>query len=73
MKSHRRIEITAFSHRLTLIGGDSSDQCVDRFGGEVLISNAETSELIDANSIEGKRVITDAINLLQNSIDASSE
>ncbi len=66
MKKYRRIEITAFRRRVSIISGElSADNQSDRTDTEVLLSNADSSETIETESEEGQRILTEAIRLLE--------
>lgn len=59
MKKYRRIEITAFRRRITLITGESK-----MINKEIQINDADSSETIDTESEEGRRILTEAVRLL---------
>lgn len=64
MKTYRRIEITAFRRRVTIIsGGDPGKKSSS--GAEVCISDGETMEAIEPESAEGRRILLEAIRLLE--------
>ena len=61
MKKYRRIEITAFRRRVTIVSGTSSaDTAV-----EVWLNDADSSETIEFESAEGQRILTEAVRLLE--------
>ncbi len=64
MKTYRRLEITAFRRRVTVIAGDVSiaeDQSLE----DVRISNTDTQTTIEPESAEGQRILLDAVRLLE--------
>jgi hypothetical protein len=63
MKKYRRIEITAFRRRVTIVSGKpTTDTQTDE---EVCINDADSSEMIEAESAEGQRFLTEAVRLLE--------
>lgn len=63
MKKYRRIEITAFRRRVTIVSGEltSDMQTAD----EVCINDPESSEAIATESTEGQQILTEALRLLE--------
>ena len=64
MKKYRRLEITAFRRRVTIVSGDASANKTES-SEEVCINDAETNEAIEPESAEGQRVLLEAVHLLQ--------
>ena len=64
MKKYRRIEITAFRRRVTIVSGVSktADAQPDE---DVCINAADSSETIEFESAEGQRILTQAVRLLE--------
>ena len=63
MKTYRRIEITAFRRRVTIVSGEpTADAQPDE---DVCINNADSSETIEFESAEGQRILTEAVRLLE--------
>lgn len=63
MKKYRRIEITTFRRRITLITGES--KTMDK---EICINNPDSSETIDSESAEGQRILNEAVRLLNDNL-----
>ena len=64
MKIYRRLEITAFRRRVTIVSGGSAANKTET-GEEVSISHADTQETIDPDSAEGQRILLEAVRLLE--------
>ncbi len=62
MKKHRRIEITAFRRRVTIVSGTSPADTAD---AEVWLNDADSSETIEPDSAEGQRILMEAVRLLE--------
>ncbi|MFL6468121.1 MAG: hypothetical protein ACJ72Z_09220 [Pyrinomonadaceae bacterium] len=72
MKRYRRIEITAFQRRVQIITGDSpiSRSYAEVRGAEgserdIRINDTSNNEMIELSSAEGRRILTEAVTLLQ--------
>lgn len=63
MKKYRRIEITAFRRRVTLVSGESTAD-VQAYQ-DVRLNDADTQEAIETKSAEGQRILTEAVRLLE--------
>jgi len=66
MKVYRRIEITAFRRRVTISSGPPS-------GGptaKIELRDDLSDEMIDPQSVEGRRVLTEAVSILQEQLTA---
>ncbi len=59
MKTYRRIEITAFRRRITIVSGKSKTADED-----VCINDADSPEAIKLESAEGRRILIEAVRLL---------
>jgi len=70
MKKYRRIEITAFRRRVTIISGvaDSSPPTE----GEVVINDADAQETIEPESAEGRRLLLEAVRLLEEKLSVET-
>jgi len=67
MKRYRRIEITAFRRRVTIVSGEpSADRQTDE---EVCINNADSQKTITPESVEGQEILIEAVRLLEEKID----
>ena len=62
MKKYRRIEITAFRRRVTIVSGKPP---ADNADAEVWLNNADSSETIEPDSAEGQRILIEALHLLE--------
>ena len=62
MKKYRRIEITAFRRRVTIVSGTSPADTAD---AEVWLNDADSSETIEPDSAEGQRILIEAVRLLE--------
>ncbi len=66
MKTYRRIEITAFRRRVTIVSGSpTADTQTD---DDVCINDADSSETIETESEEGQRLLSEAVRLLEERI-----
>lgn len=64
MKTYRRIEITAFRRRVTIVSGKTAA------GGsptnqDVYINDADSSETFETESAEGQQILLEAVRLLK--------
>ncbi len=62
MKKYRRIEITAFRRRVTIVSGNLP---ADNAAAEVLLNDADSSETIEMDSAEGQHILIEAQRLLE--------
>lgn len=66
MKKYRRIEITAFRRRITIISGKPmADNAAAQPDEGVWLNDADTQEAIEADSAEGQRILLEAMRLLE--------
>ncbi|MCY7345140.1 MAG: hypothetical protein LH614_02885 [Pyrinomonadaceae bacterium] len=63
MKRYRRIEITAFRRRIIIVSGESAAAAPPN--SSVCINDAYSSETIEAKSAEGRRILIEAVRLLE--------
>ena len=63
MKTYRRIEITAFRRRVTIVSGKTPDNKQPDEG--VWLNDADTQEAIEAESAEGRQILTEALRVLE--------
>ena len=66
MKKYRRLEITAFRRRVTIVSGETA--AVPQTGEEVCINDADSSETIETESVEGQEILMEAVRLLEERI-----
>ncbi len=70
MKTYRRIEITAFRRRVSIVSGEPT---ADRQTDEgICINNADSQEAIMTESAEGQRILIEAVRLLEEKISKQS-
>ena len=62
MKKYRRIEITAFRRRITIISGNSPADTAD---AEIWLNDADSSETIESASAEGQEILIEAVRVLE--------
>lgn len=62
VKKYRRIEITAFRRRVTIVSGNPS---ADTANTEVLLDDADSSEAIKPESTEGQEILIEAARVLE--------
>jgi len=62
MKKYRRIEITAFRRRVTIISGNSPADTAD---AEIWLNDADSSETIEPESADGQEILIEAVRLLE--------
>ncbi len=62
MKRYRRIEITAFRRRITIV---SCAVATNNTDADVRLNNAKTQEAIELESAEGQRILLEAVRLLE--------
>lgn len=67
MKVYRRVEITAFRHRVTITNGPLTGGPP----GEVSLRDVETDDRIDPQSDEGRRLLTEALSILNEQLAAT--
>jgi hypothetical protein len=63
VKTYRRIEITAFRRRVTIVSGSAVNN--PQTAEDICISNAHTQEAIEPDSAEGRRILLEAVRLLE--------
>jgi hypothetical protein len=74
MRTYRRIEISAFRHRVTLVYAKPDGPTYDnKIEPDVLISDAVASGAVAPDSAEGKRILTEAIDLLRECLGIARE
>ncbi len=66
MKTYRRIEITAFRRRVTIVSGKQAGENTDeQTNTDVLLNNIGTQEIIEMESEEGQAILSEAVRLLK--------
>lgn len=70
MKTHRRVEITAFKRRVTIVSGEYA-AFVDENDETIQPTEQSSLERIAPESDEGRRWLTEAVSLLQERLAAS--
>ena len=70
MKKYRRIEITAFRRRVSIVsGGATANTQTDE---SICINDADSQERIETESAEGQRILIEAVRLLEEKLEQSS-
>ena len=70
MKKYRRIEITAFRRRVSIVSGEqTADTQIDE---SVYINDADSQQIIETKSAEGQRILIEAVRLLEEKLEQSS-
>ena len=69
MKTHRRIEITAFRRRVTISSGGVIDGV--RENEEISINDADSYAAIETESDEGQRILAETVRLIENNLTRS--
>jgi hypothetical protein len=77
MKKYRRIEITAFRRRVTIISPCEAAAAGEDDGGakfleDVRLTDADTRETIEIGSAEGQRLLLEALRLLEEKLSGSA-
>ncbi len=67
MKKYRRIEITAFRRRVTIVSGKPSAET--QTDENICINDADSQETIDTDSAEGQRILIEAVPLSEEKLD----
>lgn len=62
MKKYRRVEITAFRRRVTIMSGTPTDTA------EVRLEDDDSSEAIKTDSAEGQEILIEAVRLLNDEL-----
>jgi hypothetical protein len=62
MKRSRRIEITAFRRRVTIVSGTSESE---RLGDEMSMLDIDSRETIEMDSRDGQKILAETIRLLK--------
>jgi hypothetical protein len=67
VKTYRRIEITAFRRRVTIVSGSFATNNTQP-NNEVRITDADTQHAIAPESAEGRRILYEALRLLEDKL-----
>ena len=65
MKTHKRIEITAFRRRVLLVTGEAA---TDAGSIDVLFNDPDTQYTVDTGADEGQEILVEAVRLLEEQI-----
>ena len=66
MKKYRRIEITAFRRRVTIVSGaPTADNEDEQTGTDVRLDDIVSLEAIEPESVEGQEILIEAVRLLE--------
>lgn len=71
MKTYRRLEITAFRRRVTIVSGVADGSSPTE--GEVVINDADTQDAIEPESAEGRRILLEAVRLLEEKLSGKAQ
>ena len=63
LKTHRRIEITAFQRRVTIVSGATHAE--NQSDADVRMNDAVLHETIEIDTAEGRRILREAVRLLE--------
>ena len=69
MNRYRRIEITAFQKRVTVVSGEWTIETADDSGAA---NNTGSRETIEPDSAEGRRILTEAVRMLEEKLGISA-
>jgi hypothetical protein len=69
VKKYRRIEITAFRRRITIVSGEPSAET--KTDEKVCINDADSQETIKTESAEGQQILLEAVRLLEEKLEQS--
>jgi hypothetical protein len=72
MKIHRRVEVTAFRRKVTIVSGEFESYTGDTSEGGSRVSDYPL-ETVSPESAEGRRILADALRLLQDKLIDSSD
>lgn len=66
MKTNRRIEITAFRRRVTIISGEipAANQSVQTDAG-IWLNDSDSPDTIETESAEGQEILIEAVRVLE--------
>lgn len=70
MKKYRRIEITAFRRRVSLVSGEH--KAVTQTDEDVCINDAESQDTIEMRSAEGQAILLNAIRILEENLQTDA-
>ena len=66
MKKYRRIEITAFRRRVTIVSGESlADNQSAQTETEVWLEETDSPDTIETESAEGQEILIEAVRVLE--------
>ena len=74
MKKYRRIEITAFRRRVTIVSGATTADNEDKqTGADVRLDDIDSLEVIEPESVEGREILIEAVRLLEEKLSGQTE
>ena len=74
MKKYRRIEITAFRRRVTIVSGaPTADNEDEQPETDVRLDDTDSLELIEPESVEGREILIEAVRLLEEKLSGQTE
>ena len=73
MKKYRRIEITAFRRRVTIVSGaPTADNEDKQTGADVRLDDINSLEVIEPESVEGQEILIEAVRLLEEKLSGQT-
>ena len=73
MKKYRRIEITAFRRRITIVSGaPTADNEDKQTGADVRLDDINSLEVIEPESVEGQEILIEAVRLLEEKLSGQA-
>ena len=70
MKRYRRIEITAFRRRVSMVSGEH--KAFSQTDKDVCINDAESQDAIETQSEEGQAILLNAIRILEENLQTDA-
>lgn len=68
MRRHRRIEITAFKKKVTIVSGEFAAYTGRASDGDSRVSEDSPETIIPPDSVEGRQILADAVRLLEDKL-----
>ncbi len=68
MRRHRRVEITAFQRKVTIVSGEFAAYTDDTSEGDSRVPENSLETVIPPGSVEGRRILAEAVRLLEDTL-----
>ncbi len=68
MKKYRRIEITAFRRRVSLVSGEQPAAGAQS-GEDIWINDTDSEKVVEPKSSEGQRILAEALRMLEEGLN----